>query len=324
MRKNYNGEHIEGRVYQHSIELKEVKNRESQNFGKPFLQGKVEVAVDEAGLNVIPVEFTFVTEKTKKGATNKTYTELMKLVTSGKTWIEDGPEAATKVSIDTSIGVNDFVAQDETMVSLTVHSGGFISVVGDLKEDLSARATFKADTVITNVTRIEANADRHIEEDYVAVRGNVFDFRNALIPIEFVVKNPDGMKFFESLDVTASNPVYTQVWGVINYAPHRFSENVESAFGEAQAEVRTRKVREWIITGAKKVPYDFGDENVMTAQELIKAQQDRETALAVVKQKHNEYLAQKQAGGFAAPAAGFGTVTGSVAPMTAPTGSFTF
>ena len=43
MRKNFNSEHIEGRLYQHSIELKEVKNQNSPNFGKQFLQGSVEV-----------------------------------------------------------------------------------------------------------------------------------------------------------------------------------------------------------------------------------------------------------------------------------------
>lgn len=321
MRKNFNSEHIEGRLYQHSIELKEVKNQNSPNFGKQFLQGSVEVAVDENGLNVIPVKFTYVTEKTKKGGTNKTYTELMKIMTSGKTWIEDGAEAATKVSIDTALGLNDFPAQDGTMVSIMEHSGGFLSVVGDLKAE-SLRATFKTDILITNVARIEADEERHIDEDYVAIRGAVFDFKNALLPVEYIVKNPEGMKFFEGLEASGANPVYTQVWGNINFAPKKISNTVESAFGEAQTEVRERKAREWIITGAKKVPYDFGDEAVMTEQELVKAMQDREVHLAEVKKRHEDYVNQKQV---ATPSFGASPSPAVPTPMAAtPVGNWTF
>ena len=95
MRKNLNSEHIEGRLYQHSLEVKTVKNQQSANFGKPFIGGKIEIATDEQGLNVVPVEFTYVAPQTKAGGTNKTYTELMKIIESGKTWITDGADAAT-------------------------------------------------------------------------------------------------------------------------------------------------------------------------------------------------------------------------------------
>ena len=60
MRKNLNSEHIEGRLYQHSLEVKTVKNQQSANFGKPFIGGKIEIATDEQGLNVVPVEFTYL------------------------------------------------------------------------------------------------------------------------------------------------------------------------------------------------------------------------------------------------------------------------
>ena len=71
MRKNVNSEHIEGRVYQHNLELKTVSNQSSKNFGKQFINGTIEVATDEAGLNVVPVKFLYVTEMTAKGGKNK-------------------------------------------------------------------------------------------------------------------------------------------------------------------------------------------------------------------------------------------------------------
>ena len=48
MRKPENKEHIEGRLYQHSLELKTVQNSQSANFGKQFIAGNVDIATDEA------------------------------------------------------------------------------------------------------------------------------------------------------------------------------------------------------------------------------------------------------------------------------------
>lgn len=320
MRKNVNTVHIEGRIYQHSLEVKEVKNQSSANFGKQYIGGVIEVATDEAGLSVVPVEFTFVTETTKSGGKNKTYAELMKIIEHGKTWITDGAEAATKVSIDTALALNDFSAQDGTMVSQKVNRGGFINIVGELKENIADRCKFKTDMLITNVTRVEADPEKHIDADYAVIRGAVFDFRNALLPVEFVTKNPAAMQYFEGLEATSAQPTYTQVWGMINYKTESFKQEVESAFGEPTVDVRERKVREWVITGALKVPYDFGDEKVMTEEEVIKASQDRQVYLADIKKKREEYLEQKNAN---APSA-FGTPATPAPSVAAAPGKFTF
>lgn len=321
MRKNINTEHIEGKIFQHTLEVKTVQNQSSPNFGKTYIQGAVEVAVDDAGMNVIPVNFVFVTETTKKGGKNKTYTELMKIIDGGKTWLADGPEAATMVSIDTSLGLNDFVAADGTMVAQMVNQGGFLSVVSSLK-DSNLRNTFKTDIVITNVIRIEADEEKNIAEDFLKIKGAVFDFKNSLLPVEFVVRNPGGMQYFENLDASAATPIYTCVWGKINFNTVSTEITEESAFGEAAVSTRERKIKEWVITGASKVPHDFGDEKVMTAEELTKATQDRQVYLADLKKQREEYLAQKQT---AAPAATFSAPTPSAAPANAvAAGGFQF
>ena len=97
MRKNENKVHIEGRVYEHTLEVKTVQNN---------ISGSISVATDEAGLNIIPVNFTYVTENTKAGGKNKTYAELMKIITLNSTWLTKGPAEAIKVVIDTSLAVN--------------------------------------------------------------------------------------------------------------------------------------------------------------------------------------------------------------------------
>ena len=55
MRKNTNWTKIEGRIYQHNLEIKQVKNQESANFGKDFISGTIEVAVDDNLTNIIHI-----------------------------------------------------------------------------------------------------------------------------------------------------------------------------------------------------------------------------------------------------------------------------
>ena len=141
---------------------------------------------------------------------------------------------------------------------------------------------------------------------------------NALLPVEFTVRNEAGMKYFENLDITASEPVYTKVWGRVNCMTSTTIVNEESAFGESAVKVYERKSKSWDVTGTAKVEYDFGDEKVMTVDELTKASQDRQVYLADIKRRTDEYRAKK-AGSANAFSAG---ATPSVAA--AKTGDFHF
>ena len=315
MRKATNTERIEGRVYQHSLAIKTVQNQKSPNFGKEFIAGDLEIAVDEAGLNVIPVHYTYVTATTNAGGENKTFTALKRIIDGGKTWITDGKDAALKVKADTAIALNDFYTQDGNLVSVKKNEGGFVTIVsGDLCAE-NERNTFSVDMVITGVSRVEANPEKNIDADYVLVKGAVFNFRNELLPTDFLVKNADGMKFFEDLEATGAAPVYTKVWGRINCATIVNEVKEESAFGDEAVRTYERKVREWVITGTAKVPYEFGDEKVLTRDELTKAMQDREIMLADVKKRGEEYRANKASGDAS---------TGAIPTSNTAVGSFNF
>ena len=294
MRHAINTEHIEGRIYQHDLAIKKVQNQNSDNFGKEFISGNIDIAVDEEGINIIQVHFTYATEFTKSGAKSSTYGELKKIIDSGKTWIADGKEEATKVKIDNiALALNDFYTQDGTQVSLKVNEGGFVSIVNELNSDLSERSKFTTDMVITNIKNIDADEENGIKEDYISVHGAVFNFRNDVLPVEFVVKNPAGMKYFESLEASESEPLYTKVWGKIDWSPEVGSYTEESAFGEAVVHMTQKKKRQWVITGAAKYAYDFGEEGVLTRDELKQAIQNRQVYLTDVKRRRDEYNAQK-------------------------------
>lgn len=306
MRKNINTEHIEGRVYQHSLELKE-SGPNSKNPGTKYISGNLNIAVDEDGMNVITIHFTYVTAVTSKGNKNSTFTTLNKIIDNPEnTWITGGKDNAFKVKVDTALALNDFYANDGTLVSAKRNEGGFVSFVNELCP-IEDRNTFQMDMVINRVQRVEADEEKGIKEDYLKLCGAVFNFKNDLLPVEFIVKNVTGIVYFENLDISPKNIVYTKVWGHINNQVLKTQKVEESAFGDTFVIPQERQIREWVVTGTAKVPYDFGDESVLTEKELTEAMQNREVYLADVKKRQDEYNASKQASNtpadFSAPVA---------------------
>ena len=294
MRKNINTEHIEGRVYQHSLELKE-SGPNSKNPGTKYISGNLNIAVDEDGMNVITIHFTYVTAVTSKGNKNSTFTTLNKIIDNPEnTWITGGKDNAFKVKVDTALALNDFYANDGTLVSAKRNEGGFVSFVNELCP-IEDRNTFQMDMVINRVQRVEADEEKGIKEDYLKLCGAVFNFKNDLLPVEFIVKNVTGIVYFENLDISPKNIIYTKVWGHINNQVLKTQKVEESAFGDTFVIPQERQIREWVVTGTAKVPYDFGDESVLTEKELTEAMQNREVYLADVKKRQDEYNASKQA-----------------------------
>ena len=119
-----------------------------------------------------------------------------------------------------------------------------------------------------------------------------------------------AMDYFEGLGASSKEPVFTRVKGRQVSAVIKRQITEESAFGEASVREVTSTRKEWVVTWAQANPYDWDDENSITAAELKKAMEDRETYLATVKQRADEYKASKAQGASAipsAPAAGAAT-----------------
>lgn len=315
MRRIVNREHVEGILFQHDLEVKTVQNETSANYGKEFISGTVEVSVDEEGLNVIPVHFTYVTETTNSGKKNSTYTALKRIIDEDRTIVSVGKDEAFKVRIDTALALNDFYSNDQ-LVSVKTNEGGFLSIVNTLCNE-KERNTWEADMIITGCNIIEADPEKNIDEDYMQVKGAIFNFRNELLPMDFILRNKDGFKHFEDMEASPSDPTFTKVWGRINCLTKTTTVEEETAFGEAAVRTYERKVKEWEITGTPKViSYDFGGED-LTAEELTKAMQDREIKLADIKKRNDEYKAQRAAENNQ-------SVQTTTGPKAVKTGTFTF
>lgn len=296
MMKVKNECHIEGYLYEHALE-KKVSGEKSKNPGTEFISGTVSIATDEDILNIVPVHFTYVTALTSSGKPNATFATLSNIIDGTyDTVMNGGKDNAAKIRIDSAIGLNEFYSDrsgKEELVSAKRNEGGFVHLVTDgLADDQRNRNTFKCDMLITNVRHIEADEERNLPEKAI-IKGAIFDFRKSLLPVEFTAVNPGAISYFEGLDASNSNPVFTQIWG------RQVSETIvrtiteESAFGEAHVrEVRTPH-KDWIITGARPEPYVWDDESTLTAAEVNEAGKAREIMLATLKQRQDEYKASK-------------------------------
>ena len=308
MMKNIKNEtHIEGYLYEHDLAQK-VTGDNSKNPGTSFITGTVSIATDDAMTNIVPVHFTYVTATTAKGNTNATYTTLMNIIDGVfKSVMQDGKDVATKLRIDSAIGLNEFYTDrsgKEELVSAKRNEGGFVHVADVLSTDENNRNTFKCDMLITGCTRIDADEEKNLPEK-VVVKGAIFDFRKSLLPVEFTALNPKAMDYFEGLEASPSNPTFTCVWGrqVSQVVTRTITE--ESAFGEPSVREIKSTRKDFVITGASVTPYEWDDENTMTAAELTEAIAARETYLATIKQRQDEYKASKNAAAAAPAKSGF-------------------
>lgn len=308
MKKMTNTTHIEGLLYEHKLELREA-GPNSKNPGTKFIMGTVDIATDDACTNIVSVHFTYVTATTAKGATNATFTTLMNIV-DGKygTVMANGKENAAKLRIDSALGLNEFYTDrngQEELVSAKRNEGGFVHVADSLAEDETMRNTFKCDMLITGVKEVEADEEKKLPAKAI-VRGAIFDFRGALMPVEFSAINPNAIKYFVGLGASNATPTFTCVWG------RQVSETIvreirtESAFGEDEVREVKNTRKDFVITGASKEPYAWDDESTLTANEVAEAVANRETYLATIKQRQDEYKASKNA----APAAAAPSKTG--------------
>lgn len=322
--KFMNEVHLEGLLYDHSLTVK-VSGPNSKAPGTEFINGILKVATDAELTNIVEVHYSYVTATTKNGGTNATFTNLRSIV-DGKThtyMAMKGKEeyVPAYLRIDTAIGLNDFYSGDEgkeELVSAKRNEGGFVHIIreNEMKPEVGQRNTFEADMVVTSVRRIEADEEKGTEER-MAVKGVVFDFRRGILPVEFMIYNPQGMELFENQNPSASTPFCTKVNGSQISKTTVIRRTEESAFGPALVKEYPRTRKEFVIESIfAQISYPWDDPSFITADELRKAMGDRETYLATVKKNAEEYKASRGNGAASAPKA--------AAPVQSKAGDFNF
>lgn len=296
MKKNMkNVTHLEGVLYQHSLQLK-VSGEKSKNPGTQFINGTIDLATNDDLTNIVTVHFTYVTPTyAKSGSANATFNTLQNII-NGVTCnvVEHGVDRAAKIRIDSQLGLNEFYSNrngTDELVSQMRNEGGFVHVVQTIAAAEGLRDTFEVDTIVTKTRRLEADPE-HDRPEKMFVEGYTFDFRNALLPVTFVVYGA-GMDHFEALEASEKNPVFLKVNGhQVCKTVTTVQKSESSGWGESFAQEVTSRQREWVITGANE-PYEWDLEETITAQEYKEALQAREVVKAEIKQRQDEYNATR-------------------------------
>ena len=305
MKKMTNKIHVEGYVYQHSLEIKE-SGPKSANPGTIYISGNLDIATNNALTNIVTVHFTYTTEKTSKGKNNATFNVLKDIVEERLySVMKHGADKASMVSIDTAIGLNEFYSDrngQEELVSAKRPEGGFVSVVSSLKEKEEERSTFDVDMVITGTRSMEADPEKGLPEKLI-LKGGIFDFKNALLPIDFSVIMPGAISYFESLGISQTEPVFTRLQGQLVSEVVKRTVTEESAFGAPVVKEFSSTRKDYVITWAASEPYAWDDESTITGAEMKTAMENRATYLATIKARQDEYKASKNQAS-AAPAPG--------------------
>ena len=319
MRKNFiNMTHIEGLLYDHTLELK-TTGENSKHPGTQYIKGEVSIVTDNKLINIVSVHYSYVTPKTSKDKTDSRWAPLMEIIEGKrKTVVANGADQASLIRIDSAVGINEFFADSKEnpdtieLVSAKRNEGGFIHFDGTgenstLIPNESKRATFKTDMVITNVSEREGDEERNIPNK-VIIKGWIFDFRNAIFPVEYSAIEPNAMNYFLGLEASQKEPVVTQVWGEQISEISKRQIVTESAFGADDIREVTSTRKDFVITGASREPGVWDDESWITAAEFNKAMSEREVYLATLKQRTVDYKATRAqatpASAFSAPAAG--------------------
>lgn len=295
MKKMINKVHIEGWVYDHKLTSK-VAGEKAKNPGVTFINGTIDVATDDDCLNIVTIHYSYVTPVTKQNKPNATFNALNAILTDNKTVVKVGKENAVKVRADTSIGLNEFYSDrngKEELVSAKRNEGGFIHIITDaLSEKDTDRNNWEADTVVTKVREIEADPERNLSAK-VVISGYMFDFKNALLPVDVVAYKESAQNYFLGLEASESNPTFIKLKGQQISQVIIRTVTEESAFGD-EPDVKEFKntVREFVVTGALP-PYEWDSEESITAQEMKEALASREITKAEIKQRQDEYNASR-------------------------------
>lgn len=291
--KMINRVYIEGTLYQHNLE-KRVTGENSKKPGTEYIRGTIDIATNDALTNIVQVHYTYVTKKTSKGGDNATYTTLNDILEGKlKTYMDGGD---VKVRADSALALNEFYTDrqktptgEPTLVSQRINQGGFIHVLNKpLKEKERERALFEADMVINRVIDVEEDPDKNQPRKLI-LKGVIFDFRNAILPMEFIVLNEGGIDYFLSQDISPKNLMFTKITGteVSETVVRKWTE--ESAWGEDLVHETTSTNRAFIVTQSALSPYEVSEnedeEADITKAELTEKMQEREMMLAELKSR---------------------------------------
>lgn len=274
MKKMENKTHIEGLLYESTLQ-----ERTAEDDGRKSISGKLSIQISET--NIVDVDI-FEGEITKAGTKNKKYDTLKSLIGANSV-VNNGADNATKIKIDSALSVRDWYFNGQAGTTLR-NLNGFIHIVPTVQPN----ATFEVDMLITSTTEeTKKEGDEIVPTGALIVNGFIFDFAKKIMPVKFVVDIKEGVEYFSNLEPNT----LTKVWGEQVTQQDKTSKTEKSAFGADKVVEYVTTKKKLIITGTNEEPYEFGEENILTVDEVKKALADRNVYLETVKTRAQEKTA---------------------------------
>lgn len=268
--------------------------------GNEYIGGVLNVATDDNAMNVVPVNFTYVTPTYRNGNPNATYQYLESVINGEvKTYEAVGVDAG-RVRIDGDIEVNDWISRDGNMTSSKRVRGSFVHALNANEPIGDSPATFECDMLAQSAVERESRDG----STYLEVRGFVFNYRGDLVPVNFSVTSEGGRQFFENEDISTASPYFGKVWGDIKSTIVQSQREVDTSsvgFGTQRVETTSSTIRTWEIAGAN-VNLGLGEDTI-TTDELKAADERRQQTLAEVRSRYEARQGNSAPAGFPASAA---------------------
>jgi hypothetical protein len=297
MKKMINEVTLAGRLFSAKLDTYTVK-KEGLNFGTEFIRGDIFIATDDACVNVVPVSYVYEVPLTKSKKENTKYTMLKKIMDTKPTVEEVGKDNAMILQVtNATIVTEDWYSTKQDKAGSTVKvQSGFLKELTAMPTDPAKINEFCTDVVFTGVKENEVDEERGIKEPSVTLSGYVFNFRGEVSPVQFTLRDEQGMEYMLGLGISKREPMFTKIWGTVLNSTVQVPKVEESAWGDAPIVTYTEKTtREWLVT-RMRAGYEFDTDDTITKEEMAKCMQDREIHLAEVRKAAEDYAAS-QAGG---------------------------
>ncbi|WEG18631.1 hypothetical protein PQ478_09120 [Alkalihalophilus pseudofirmus] len=280
LRQAENQVHIEGILLENRLEEKEIN-------GKPAITGEVDIEIKENEVHTV----NFFSYKFKKDSNEESglYKGLATVMNEYQSVNKVGAEAADKVRITTgNIGLNEYYTPDGQLRTFPQISSSFINRVG-AGEEFTPKAEFRAEVIVAAVKeeyKNEQETGRAILDAYLPLYGG------KIVPFTFVV-GEDGAEYVQD---NYEKGQTVKVWGNIVNFKEIVEKKTEGAFGNADKQIKTNTVREYVVTGGSE-PYDEDNVNTYKVDVIKKALTEREVHLEQLKNKKKDNKGSKPSGG---------------------------
>ncbi len=272
LREADNSVFIEGIVSELNLEVKQIQ-------GKDAITGNIVIEIGDDAICTVDV----FANKFKKDSTdeNSVFKGLSTVMNEYKSIAKVGKEEADKVRISgAKIAINDYYVNEVLKSDVKVQT----NFVNRLKtgEEFDPKAEFEVEVFIHKINdQIDSNGDLTGNK---IISGLVPVYDGKIVPMEFIVKEPELIQGIESLYEPGQT---VKLYGDVNVYVTTTKKIVPVAIGKPKEVIKTLTNRELIVTGGSE-PYVEDSPNIFSVETVKNAMSAREEMLAELKVKKDK------------------------------------